>query len=342
MSTSVIITAFNEGIDLEGTVMDAIGGSIQPAECIIVDDRSDELVAPRFKGSPWAGKVRVVKTPSRRGCAASRNYGVTQSGDTDLIVILDSHMRMPHWWLECAQDAATKHPNAIFCAACSDFSTNWKSTFHASGAGFKTEFVQPDPAWMAPGLIDAIDTVPCLLGAAYFVPRRIWNALHGLNPNFHGWGMDEQDLSLRAWQLGFEVRRINRLVISHQFRRQTGFHNDAGWPHGYNAVVYCSTVFEDGVYEQRYEPFLREVYRDSKTWLRFYSERESINAFRKIVQSERKLSDDQVEAITGPIRHTVEQQLAMRAKRVAKAAPITPAETIVEPVTWKRCTPILP
>ncbi len=340
MSTSVIITAFNEGIDLEGTVMDAIGGSVRPDEVIVVDDGSDTPIAPRFDGPPWQGIVRVAKTPSRRGCAASRNYGVSQSADTDLIAILDSHMRMPHWWLEAAEDAVRKHPNAIFCAACADFSTNWTSTFHAAGAGFKTEFVQPDPVWLEPGLADAIDTVPCLLGAAYFIPRRIWQALHGLNPNFHGWGMDEQDLSLRAWQLGFEVRRINRLIIAHRFRRTTGFHDHSGWPRGYNAVVFCSTVFEDGVYEERYEPFLRDVYRDAKTWSRWYSERESIENFRAITQRARVRSDDEVERIIGPVRHTLEQQLALRAKQnpPATAGPTTK----MEPVPWRNATPILP
>lgn len=340
MTTSVIITAFNEGIDLEGTVMDAIGGSVAPEEVIIVDDGSDTPVAPRFTGSPWQN-VRVVQTPTRRGCAASRNYGVSQSADTDLIVILDSHMRMPHWWLECIQAAVAKHPNAIFCAACACFSTNWTTTFHGSGAKFQQGYAHVDPLWMEPGPADSIDLVPCILGACYAIPRRLWNALHGLNPNFYGWGQDEQDLSIRSWQLGYEVRRINQLVVPHRFNRKMVGNFLNTWQSGYNAAVLCMTVFEDGIYEERYEPYLREVFNAPEMWLRLHSEREKIMDFRRVVQSERKLTDAQVEAITGPIRHTVEQQNSLRAKR--KPAVVTqPTITPAENVTWRKVTPILP
>ena len=319
---SVIITSHNESTDLEVTATLAACGSVRPCEVIVVDDCSDEKYAVGDRLDKIE-RVRVIKTPRQLGVAASRNYGAGVAKG-DIIVFLDSHMRMPDWWLEAIIEAVNRNPSAVMCAACTAFDYLNGSEFFGSGATFDPNAVGLEPSWLDADFNGPTSVCPCIIGACYIIPRPVWRSLRGFNTNFIGWGQDEQDLSIRAWMFGFEVRRISRLVVSHRWDRTPIMDSDARikeswqkclteaerirrlptgnfmnhWHPGYNSVVNCATVFEDGIFGA-YQRVLRDKYPDSRVWRLFYENETQINEYRNWVQGRRVRTDAEVENIVG-------------------------------------------
>lgn len=299
---SVIITAKNEESNLIGTVADCWDADPKPHEIIVLDDCSDEPVQGRLDSFP---DVKIIRPDSQLGIAGARRLAVKESTG-DLIVILDSHMRMPYGWLNAVIDAHLDYPTAIFCTCCQGYDYA-PGKFVGCGAEFARNKIGPDRRWLTRGHSHIVDRCPLVLGACYIIPRTVWSALNGINPNYYGWGRSEEDLSLRAWSYGFEVRRINKLVVAHRFGRGlTGSFLNT-WQPAFNMMVLCATVFEDGVFEESFEPFLT-IIADERAVKRFNRERENIMAFREEVQRNRMYSDREVEALTGYRIPTPDQQ----------------------------------
>lgn len=335
MKVSVIITAHNEKRDLDVTATLAAYGSIRPHEIIIVDDKSDPPIDGRIACN--IDRVRVIgSAKEQRGVSGSRNVGAHYATG-DLLIFMDSHMRMPHWWLEPIIEAAQSNPSSILCPACHPFNYKWGSDMYACGARFDTEGESGKPGfeaiWKSWTKGSPPDICPCVMGACYIVPRFIWDRLGGFNPNFFGWGQDEQDLSLRVWMYGFEVRRIHAVAVAHKWDRTPIMDTDrdahgnlringswqkalteqerleqlpAGdymntWQPGFNAVVNCATLMPMPMFD-RYRRVLETHYPDSKVWHRFFKaeHQDAIMAFREKVQRERVRSDAQIEQIIGP------------------------------------------
>ena len=317
MKISVIIVCHNEGRDLEVTTAMAWASDPPPHEVIVVDDYSDPPLAPRL--AVFDG-VKVIRTEQQIGAGPAKRLGC-EHATGDVFIILDAHMRMPMDWLAVVADAQELYPDALMCAVCRGFEMDGK--FIGCGAYFQREGdIFLGRRWLGRGKIEEIDPCPCLLGACYIVPRHVWDRLGGINPNFIGWGYGEQDLSLRAWMSGFEVRRINKLVIPHRFNRKRapGTFMMNTWHNGHNAYVTAATVFEDGVFERLYSPYFRQVYADQARET-FYLNRPAVMAFREKVQAARVYSDDELHALCGfrlPTPHeqrqTVLQIIDKRAK----------------------------
>jgi len=309
---SVVIPTYNEIRDLEVTVAMVWASEPRPHEIIVVDDCSHEPVSERLLS--FTG-VKVVRTPKQLGGQPAKRFGA-ELATGDVIVLLDSHMRMPLNWLQQADDAINNNPNAIFCCAC----RNFKGSFVGCGAKFdrKNTMKKADMflgrTWLDRGELDTVDRCPCLLGACYFVPHFIWDYLNGINPTFTGWGYGEQDLSLRAWMSGFEVRRINGLCLPHRFKGellepQKG--RLAGWSNVHNGMVLAATVFEEGVFERLYKPYYKQV-AAIEAVVAFEDSLDDIDEFRQVVQATRMYSDDELHSLCGFRLPThAEQQMAV-------------------------------
>lgn len=288
MKISIVIAAFNEGKDLEATVALARSSEPAPYEIIVVDDGSDEEVESRI---PWSD-VRVIKTPGRLGAGPAKRYG-GMAATGDIIVLLDAHMRFNQSWLSDIVEAHELFPESIFCPACRDFPVD--SKFLGSGAYFNP---QMDVKWLNRGPLDTIDRVPAVLGACYVIPKNIWDDLQGFNPCFHGWGMEEQDLSLRSWLYGYEVRRINKLCVLHRFNREMKGHFLNSWEVWYNQMAFAFCVFEDGVFDDIWWPYFRAICPGVSIQF-FQDHRTELERFREEVQDRRIYRDFDLDALCG-------------------------------------------
>lgn len=234
MKFAIVIASYNEGPDLLATVAlaRASRGGI-PSQIIVVDDSSRDPVAPM-------PDTQVVRTPVQLGSSGAKRLGMSLvRGDIDVAVVLDSHMRMPYDWLDLAARWINEYPDSIFCTACRGFD---RKGFMAAGAEFKDD--RYDVSWLPRGDEKVCDTVPCLLGACYFLPMDIYRSVGGWNRFMTGWGWEEQDLSIKAWTHGYSVRRMNDLIVAHRFDRDPVSRPLPNWHTEFNAAVvkYCNTT----------------------------------------------------------------------------------------------------
>jgi glycosyltransferase involved in cell wall biosynthesis len=288
---SVIIPTHNEIRDLEVTVAMVWASEPQPHEIIVVDDCGDDGVKHRLRSF---GGVKVVKTPERLGPGGAKRFGANMATG-DIIVVMDSHMRVPHSWLETVDKTIDRFPESIFCCGCKNFTGDWVgcgATFSQPLTGNRHALFSTQ-TWKNRGNPLEIDRCPSLLGGCYFVPKHVWEALGGLNDCLYGWGYEEHDLSLRAYLTGFDVRRLNNLVLSHRFQRElkepkkpfVGTHAE------YNAMVVAACIFEDGVFERLFHPFYKQV-APVAALLAFEDNLDNINTFREFVQNRRVYFDE--------------------------------------------------
>jgi glycosyltransferase involved in cell wall biosynthesis len=297
-SYSVVIPTHNEIRDLEVTVAMAWASEPRPHEIIVIDDCGEDDVKERLSSFP---DVKVIRTDKRLGAGAAKRFGANLATG-DVIVIMDSHMRMPYNWLEIADEAIDNFPEAIFCCGCQNFSGTWTG-FGArfiSGQHEKHSQLFAKHTWLDQNTKTSVDKCPCLLGGCYFIPRFIWEIIGGLNPCLHGWGYEEPDLSLRAWLTGFEVRRMNNLTVSHRFQRELK-EPKQGFPGTYadfNAMAVCASIFEDGVFERLYYPYFKQV-APLGAVIEFEDNLDEVNTFREFVQSKRMYHDTDLDALCG-------------------------------------------
>ena len=298
LKISLVIAAFEEGPDLEATVALAVASQPEPHEIIVVDDQSTQPVEPRLAAFP---SVKVYRTPERLGAGPAKSYGGNKA-EGDLIVLMDSHLRFSQDWLRFVSDAFSRYPDAIMCPVSTGFEQDF--TFAGAGARFnRREKAGMGLSWLGVREKELIDLVPAVLGGCYFIPRKIWKSLGGLNPNLRGWGFEEPDLSLRAWASGFECRCINGLRVAHNYNRTplTTSPRLDQWQPAYNALVVALTVFDDATFNQRILPYARFTcgshFDDAIHHIQL--NRQDIEDFRDEWQTRKVFQDFEIEGLTG-------------------------------------------
>jgi len=256
MRISVVIVCRNEERDLEGTVTDFCRTYFLPHEIIVVDDHSvlynGLTVQQRLERFEL---VKVIRPDTQLGAGLAKRAGCL-AATGDVVVICDSHLRVPDNHLELVQEAVEEYPDAIFCPTCVGFD----GRIHGAGARWHRRtpgFL--GRSWLPKGNDLECDTCPCLLGAYYMVPRHIGEAIDWICPHFQGWGCGEQWMSLMAWLNGFEVRRINRLHVAHRFSRGliVGTGNLSTWHNQWNTGILLVTLVGLECFRTEFWPYLQ-------------------------------------------------------------------------------------
>ncbi|HTC00463.1 MAG TPA: glycosyltransferase [Ferruginibacter sp.] len=214
---SIVIPNFN-GIklfpDTLTTVKEAMKNAQKPSEIIIVDDYStDNSIAYLEENYP---EITIVKMPSNKGFSFCANVGV-KTAKYDKVLLLNSDVKLSPdyfqhqykyfdkedtfgvmgriigWDDELIQDGA-KYPS-----------------FH--GAKIKTSgnYILRDKMIMRGGLYSMY-----LSGANAFVDKEKFIAIGGFNEAFSPFYIEDYELSLRAWRLGFKCYYDFESVCQHK------------------------------------------------------------------------------------------------------------------------------
>ena len=150
MKFSIIIPSHDEIKDLEVTVAMAVASDPPPHEVIVVDDCSIVPVADRMGSFP---DVKVIRNETQMGAGPAKRIGAEQSVG-DVIIIMDSHMRMPLDWLAKIQEAQLLFPDAVMCTVCRGFETT--SKFIGCGAEFtRTRDMFLGRRWLKRGPVES-------------------------------------------------------------------------------------------------------------------------------------------------------------------------------------------
>jgi glycosyltransferase involved in cell wall biosynthesis len=274
---SVVIPALNEGSYLQRTADNLRATLPQGSEIIVVDDGSTDGCADDLQHS---GLLRVIRT-SRLGSASARNVGARQATGS-IVVFADAHIEAPpNWWEPLAE--ALRDPNVGAVApvisvmgslACKGYGMRWK------GPDFGVE-------WLPPELVTphSIGLAPgCLLAMRH----EVFNATGGFDDGMMLWGMEDSELSLRLWLLGYELQLVPSVDVAHLFRRQHPYTID--WTcviHNMLRVAFChfNTDRVQGVIEAL------KGYRDFSAALVLLA-RSDVQARRQFLEVQRRRDDD--------------------------------------------------
>lgn len=229
---SIVIASYNDNAELAATV--ASIRSTTPSfneeiEIVVVDDCSMMPVA-------FSVGTKVVRNSRRIGCGPSRYVGALHAKG-EYLLICDSHMRFSQGWYEAAKDKL--RPKVLHCASCLGLGKTSagvdnmnlsapNGVYHGATWNFcgpyrsgpykdNPRFTQVLECIWAPEQAGDDYPIPAVMGAGYFIYRDWFIYLNALR-HLRLWGGDEQELSLKAWLSGGEIRMLKAVRIGHKFR----------------------------------------------------------------------------------------------------------------------------
>lgn len=284
MLVSLIITTRDE----DPRILDATLAGLHSTtthlstETIVVDDGSQVPVELS------RDRVRVLRNDAPKGVSPARRLGA-ETALGDVLVWLDAHMSFGEHWLE--QMLVQAPTDALLC---SPFWNYELSDCHCWGADFVWTSCRDYQAQKVPGfaLLHRVNPpdglaveVPMAIGACYMMRREAYEGLGGFSPHFRIWGLDEQDMSARAWMAGNGVRCVTKAKVGHLSRNT--FPYPVQFEHlEFNQAVMFRTVFEPDTV-QRLEQHAYPRPAEVENWLAGTD----LASWRRTVQRSRRITD---------------------------------------------------
>lgn len=218
---SICITALNDTAELNNTIQsirDTVPGDV---EIVAVDDASE---VPAFVTDK---RVRLHRQPFRRGVGPARHKAAElATGDT--LLFLDAHMRFTQGWYEATLDRIGD-PMTVWCGTCLGLGYGTMDVLcpkgiyqgayllcysEATGEVFEGKWNGDLPHTDSP--------ITCLMGASYFVPKKLFFDVGGLDC-LRFWGSDEPYLSSKVLLAGGKIMLSKDIRIGHEFRDKNSF-----------------------------------------------------------------------------------------------------------------------
>jgi glycosyltransferase involved in cell wall biosynthesis len=281
---SFVCTARNEPPAVLAATIDGLleTTSRYERELVVIDDGSETPV------ECTSDEVTLIRNPEPIGVSRSRRMGGSVATGS-IFVWLDAHMSFAPDWL----DRMLEHVDtgSLLCSAYWDYA---QSSCYSWGADFAWCSERDYSARRSPGFAiwyrrrfpgtGAVD-VPMIVGACYMLRRSSYEALAGISPLFRVWGVDEQDLSARAWLTGLGVKCVTDARVGHLCR--PGFPYPVRYEHlEFNQIVMLRCLFEETTVQalvRFFEPIPRQV----QQWL----DETDLAEWRTAIQSRRQIGD---------------------------------------------------
>jgi GT2 family glycosyltransferase/NifU-like protein involved in Fe-S cluster formation len=230
---SVVIAAHNEGDNLWRTVQSCLETAADlDCEIIVADDASmDDSVAELLRRYP---QVRVVAHAERRGTSPTKDLGA-RAARGGVLVFLDAHCKPePGALARLVADVEALEGRAIVTPSVPALDVwRWENHPGWAGHGFGVELETFDCRWVdlddlrvsaAAGAAGAtLYESPSLIACCAAMGRVTYEALWGFDPGLLTWGLEDMDLGLKAWRLGYPVLHDPAAVVGHRFRAGSGY-----------------------------------------------------------------------------------------------------------------------
>ena len=205
----MVIVSHDEGAELRATVEAMRATMPAGAEIVVVDDASADGSADFLTGERRG--VRLLRTERPLGVAGARNAGAALARG-DVLVFSDAHVRPPDGWAAPLMRELTSPQVGAAGPALTTLGDP-----SACGVGFT--WAGPDLVmrWLR-GPARLPHAVPFLGGAFVALRRTTFRRTGGFDGGCVGWGLEDAELSLRLWRLGYEVRAVPEVAVGHLFR----------------------------------------------------------------------------------------------------------------------------
>jgi len=203
---SVVIVSRNEGEMLQKTVRSILKYLPANGEIVVVDDFSSDGSSDRVKIDE---RVSVLRLTRHTGAPIGRNLGAARAHG-NIIIFADAHVSVPAGWFEGLADALSPSLVGAVGPAICDMAD-------PSAKGYGLGFTGPrlDWAWLPPAGSHPYP-VP-LLGAGFMALRReVFIEAGGFDEGLIIFGMEDSELCLRLWLLGYECWIVPDVEILHR------------------------------------------------------------------------------------------------------------------------------
>ncbi len=201
----MVVPARDEGTRVHDTVCALLPDLPADGEVVVVDDVSTDGSTANLEAID--PRVCVQHAVTRLGVAAARNLGARLSSG-DLLVFADAHVQPLGAWYEPLRRCV----DAPRVGAAAPVLQDWRGG--GRGYGLRMLDVGTSVAWLERRGARAYD-VPLLPGFFLAVRRRVFVTVGGFDETYSRWGMEDLDLSVRLWTLGYDCLLEPEVVVRH-------------------------------------------------------------------------------------------------------------------------------
>jgi GT2 family glycosyltransferase len=240
---SVVIPTLNEGDWVRRTVEAVLATSPgYPMEVIVVDDGSTDgscgFLREGFAGSRNA-RVRLIKG-GNLGSKRARNHGAAEARG-EYLVFLDAHVLPDPGWLE--ELVRLLHDPSVGLAGLAVRCTNDHQC-----TGYTFVFVDENlgSGWAAPPQGMEPYETPCIIGCCVGVRQETFQELGGFDPGGAHWGVEDIELSLRTWFLGYRCLVSPRVQVAHYFKQNEQRNFSISWEEYDVNLLRCVLTYFSG------------------------------------------------------------------------------------------------
>jgi glycosyltransferase involved in cell wall biosynthesis len=216
---SLVIPTVNEGENLSMTI-ESIQETITGAYEIIVVDNGSTDGSTEFIEQKNDPCIRLLNTGERLGVAGARNYGAAFA-EGNILIFVDAHMLFPSDWLTPILDVLHEEQVELVVPAVSA----WGNP-HAIGFGISWKGERLEPKWLGKQSSDPY-AVPLAGGCFQAFHKDFFYEIGGYDPGMTNFGSEDLEMCLRVWLLGYQVKIVPQVDISHRFRRSAPY--SFGW-----------------------------------------------------------------------------------------------------------------
>lgn len=213
VDVSIIIPCKNEINTLKSTV-DSIMNSQNSLsfEIIVVDDASIDLSTKFLKSDSNKDiykDVILIKT-NNVGCAVARNAGAKVAKGKYLF-FCDAHIKVANGWLDNLVNTL-KNTGAHLVTPCIGDMANTLSECYGGTWNDKLQFT-----WLLTKP-KGITEIPMAGAAALGITKEVFKKINGFNHFFQVYGVEDQELCLKAWLYGYKLVVNPNVKVQHLFR----------------------------------------------------------------------------------------------------------------------------
>jgi GT2 family glycosyltransferase len=224
---SVVIASRNEGERLAGTVGALLDDLPPDGEIVVVDDASSDGSADRVALADR--RVRVHRCAVRHGAAGARNLGARLARG-GVLLFCDAHVEPRTAWSGTLL-AALDDPRV---GAVGVTLENWDGA--GLGYGLRLVDVSTDVEWL-----DRRGRRPYrvpLLGGFFLAARRaVLRRVGGFDQGMRGWGIEDIELCVRLWSLGWDCVLLPDVVVRHYDKHDDRPDYQLDWAQGLTNII---------------------------------------------------------------------------------------------------------
>ena len=293
MRTSILIAAHNEGARLWQTV----GWCLYTTEgldreVIVADDASeDDSVAEVESRYP---EVKILRQERRKGPSPTKDLAARMARGR-VLVFLDGHCKPEGRAIEhLARTVRRLWGRAIVTPKVVHLDCDrWRNDRQWSGYGFRVNLRDFSCQWLERismkwrrGFYES----PTLVGCAFAMSRKLYIRLKGFDPDMADWGIEDLDLGLKSWLMGYPVLNTPYATVGHRFRGTFDNYSVRHDAFVFNQLRMARKNFTDEVWNEWLQRFRAGEPEDvfARAWTMFCETSQSLESERAYLMAHRR------------------------------------------------------